>query len=247
MYTSIFARLTTSICFVAALSIPASPASATLIRLFGTDNAAGGTIVGDTFTLTHSALVADGVTFDATLTIVGTPQVGGGPATLIQNTTDLGLDTGILMDSTFLDNGESLTLSMAISNEIGGTVAFNGFTEVDLNNFGAIDSGVLSLDNDASTAGDNFFVAPAGADVIDISGTLPTVFSIIPDADGLSSNTLGLGDVSAQFTGTAAVPEPSSLLMMIPVGLAALHLNRIRRRKGQTNSSTRHEISAVCG
>lgn len=217
------------IIFATFLIAAGDAANADVIELFGLDTAGGGSIVGDTFTLTRTGLVADGVGFDATITVVGTPQAG--VAVLDQGSTGLGVNsTGA--DTNLVDNGEFLTFSMSVFNFVGGTVIFDGFTEVDFNSFGAGNAGVLSLDNSDLTAGDNFFTTINGAGDVDISATLPTGFSAIARADGINSNSFRIDNVSAQFSGTvvAAVPEPSSLAFL---GLIAggLVVRRVRRRQ----------------
>ncbi len=204
-------------------------AQADIIELFGMDDGAGGSIAGDTYSLTRSGLVADGVTFNATLTVIGTPQAV--TASLDQNSNGLGIDSAGT-DSVLVDNGEFLTFSMSVFNFVGGTVVFDGFTGVDFNNFGTGDVGVFSIDHSAATLGDNFFTTTNGANVVDISATLPTVFSAIAEADGVNSNSFRIDDVSAQFSGTlvAAVPEPSSLAFL---GLLAggFWARRVRQRR----------------
>jgi hypothetical protein len=111
-----------------------------------------------------------------------------------------------------VSNGEFLTFSMAISNQVGGTVTFSGFTEIDFNFFTGSDSGVLSIDNSIATVGDNFFTTTTGANIVDISGTSPTLFSAIAAAGGAASNSFRVDDVSGRFVGVAAVPEASSFI-----------------------------------
>lgn len=194
---------------------------ASLEQIFRTDEG-NGAIIGDTYTLTHSGLIADGVTFDATLTVKGSGD-------LTQNTAGLGVSEG---GSELVSRGQLLTFSMSVSGEIGGSVSFDGFTELDYNSFGDTDSGVLSLDMSAATLTDNFFtttVGVAGAGIVDISPTLPTVFSAIAASDDL--NSFRVDDVTGRFTGTPgspAVPEPISFIVWS--GIAVCCVSRHRRR-----------------
>ena len=178
-----------------------SECRADLIQEFKTDTT-GGTATGNSYTHTLFGLIADGVTFDATITVLGFDPTNVA-ANLDLGGTGLGVDQGG-SDSALVSNGEKLQFSMAINNESGRTVTFNGFTEVDYNNFGASDSGVLSIDNSEGTAGDNFFTTIIGADIVDISATSPTGFFAIalPGASG-TANSFRIDDVTARFTGSA--------------------------------------------
>ena len=195
-------------------------AQADLIQLFSTDDSDVATfsLAGDTYTRSLTGLVADGVSFDAELTVVGSDDVNV-------------LSTGIGVGGDLVDPGESLRFTLAISNFAGGVVAFDGFTEVDFNSFGNTDFATLSIDDDALTIGDNFFIASGlaggGPDIFDISGTSPPNFTAFPTAGNFR-----IDDVSGSFTGTAsAVPEPTSGLLL----LAAIggHFSWRHRRKFQ--------------
>lgn len=202
----------------------AAPASATLIQTIRLDSPHG-SIAGDTYTETLTGLVVNGVAFDFTLTVVGT-------ANLTQNTNGLGV---LGSDSDLVSDGQSLSFSLSVFNVIGGTVNFDGFTEIDYNYFTDTDSGVLSLDASEATAVDNFFTTNVGADLVDISLVLPTSFHAIASAGPL--NSFRVDDVAAQFTGTPGVATPEAgstgLLAIIAVG-GLVVLARLQQRSAPT-------------
>ena len=201
-------------------------ASGALVQLFDTDDTTGYTVSGNTYTRTLTGLVADGVTFNATLTLKGFDNASPTPgeADLVV----AGNGTGVQSDlSALVSNGERLGFTMAISGESGGTVAFDGFTEVDYTNFASGESGVLSVDILESTTGDNFYTAGGGGDV-DISVTSPTsFFAIATFTDVAGSNGFKMLNVTGSFTGT--VPEPATMSLLALGGLGLL-LRRRRRR-----------------
>ena len=120
----------------------ASECRAGLIQTFQADNTTGFSLAGNTYTRTLTGLVADGVTFDATLTIQGfSPDFTDSNLNAGSSGVGVNGESGMLVN-----DGEQVRFTLAVANEIGGTVTFDGFTEVDYNNFGAADSGVLSLD-----------------------------------------------------------------------------------------------------
>jgi len=186
-----------------------------LVQTFQTDLSGGGTISPlNILTVTMAGLSDGGVTFDAALTVVGSADL---------DIISTGL--GVLGGGTDLVNaGEFLTFTMAVSNVSGGTINFDGFTDVDFNNLGATDAATLSLDASEATSGDNFFTTATGAENVDISGISPIAFSAIANAS--ASNSFRIDDVTGSFTGTV-VPEPSSTALL---GLGGLVLI-LRRRK----------------
>jgi hypothetical protein len=179
--------------------LAATQSDAELVTSFDTTSSGVGTATGSVFTATLSGLVADGVTFDATLTATGSGST-------IQNG-----NNGLGVDGTKVDSGELITYSMALSGFVGGTVTFDGFTSLDLANSSGSGNLVLSLDDSADTIGDNFFsggmATGSKPDAIDITATLPTVFSSIAGPD--KNDKFRIAGISARFT---AVPEPSTLL-----------------------------------
>lgn len=194
-------------------------ARASIIEEFRTDETGGG-IVNDTFTIELLGLSDGGVTFDAELTVVGSADLHQSPTG-----TGMGVIGG---DGNLVDDGESLRFSMAVSNVIGGSVVFDGFTKIDFNFLGDSDVAVLSLDNDETTEGDNFLEFLGNVDpedVADISGTSPTAFSAFAKSGG--SNSFRVDYVSGQFTGTA-VPEPAGGLVL---AIGCILTARYRKRK----------------
>ena len=171
--------------FLASLSLIVTSARGDLIQEFKTDTTDAPTflLAGSTYTRSLNGLVADGVTFDAVLTLSATAQ-GGGAGTMNVISSGVGIDGA---GSDLVSDGELVSFAMSVSNFVGGTVAFNGFTAIDFNNFGAGDSGVLSLDASEATAGDNFFTTNSGGDIENISATSPTAFSAIASAGALNS------------------------------------------------------------
>jgi hypothetical protein len=200
-----------------AILLPLASANGALVQTIQIDTGNGTISPASTLTVSLVGLVADGVTFDADLTVIGSDDLN-------QISTGLGVD-GNTTD--LVNSGELLTFSISISNESGGTVVFDGFTEVDYNSFGATDSGVLSADNSEGTTGDNFFTTTTGGENVDISGTSPTTFSAIASPGSGTANSFRIDDVTVSFTGTVAVPEPSSAVLLGLGGLATL----LRRRR----------------
>ena len=174
------------------------------------------TLSGNFFSVKLTGLTEGAVTFDATLSVTGSGD-------FTQASTGLGVKVD---SSDLVSNGEFMFFTMAISNEVGGSISFDGFTELDYNSFGATDVGALSLDNNIVTAGDNFFTTSTGGDNVDISGTLPSSFYAIASADGAGSNSFRIDDVTARFT---VVPEPDTYALLS--GFCALGFVMLRRRK----------------
>ena len=199
-------------------------ASGALVQLFDTNDAAGYTVSGNTYTRTLTGLVADGVTFNATLTLKGFDNASPTPgeADLVV----AGNGTGVQSDlSALVSNGERLGFTMAISGESGGTVAFDGFTSVDTTNFGSDESGVFSVDILESTTGDNFFTTSSGTGTEDISLASPTSFFAIATYTGVAgSNAFKMHNVSGSFTGT--VPEPATMSLLAIGGIALIRKRR---------------------
>jgi hypothetical protein len=187
--------------------------------------------LGNPYALAKTGLTDGGVTFNASLVVTGSGNIG-------YQQFD-GTNGGIGVNGNTLDGGsgtESLRFTMQLSNVIGGSVAFNGFSIVGFNGFGSTDLGMLSLDNDFLTAGDN-------SPLDDFGGTLPsisvpgtsTAFSIFSN----SSNHFQVSFVTGSFTGTAAaVPEPSATVAFVLVVASTPLLRRFRRRANSVDSES---------
>lgn len=170
-----------------------------------------GSICDDTLTIARTDLVVDGVTFDVTLTVVGSHD-------LERNSSGLGVN------GTRVNDGETLTFSLVVSDVRGGTLTFDGFTGVDLNFF--------TTDNDKAEleSGGTIFLTqtttPSGD--VDISSTSPVSF-LVRGVDGTGfSTSFSIDDVTGQFTGVSAVPEPSTLLLL-SLGMVGVGVQRRRR------------------
>ncbi len=213
-----------SFIFASALLVfSAAISNADVVQVFETDSTAGFAAAGNSYSRALNGLVADGVTFDATLTITG---FDSGLAAQDVNVASTGVGVeGIGSD--LVNDGERMNFMMLVSNEIGGTVTFNGFTEIDFNFLSTPDSAVLSLDNSELSA--NFFSTSTTVDMVDISGTSPTDFWAIAVLGTTASveNSFRIKEVSARFTGVASVPEPGTFGVL---ALSAICLVRRRRR-----------------
>ena len=93
------------------------------ITTFRLDTDSTVTITGSTLTSTQTGLSVNGVTFDASVVVVGNG------ANVSNNT------SGVGVDGNTINSGESLSFSLNISNVSGGAVNFKGFTELDFNSF----------------------------------------------------------------------------------------------------------------
>jgi hypothetical protein len=194
--------------FLLLFLVLAPQCSAGLAFTFDTDNTAGFSLTGNTYTRLETGLVADGVTFDATLTVLGF-DAAGAPSDLNLVSTGVGV-TG--NGSNLVNGGEYLQFTVAISNvDPGAGVVFDGFDQIDFNSFENGDEAVLSIDSSAASLGDNQDVTGTGGgstDVfaINIAGSTPTVFHAIS-----STGNFRIDDVRANFTG---VPEPTSFTLL---------------------------------
>lgn len=203
---------------LALISSSASQGFASIQPKFQLDSGPGsGTISGSTFTLVSPGLVADGVTFTATLTVIGN---GTG---VEHNAGGLGVKLGSASGSR-INTGESLAFSLSIDAVMGGTVSFDGFTSLDFNSF--------STSNDGG-----FFSLDAILDIGDTDLTLGTFNSTGEYALPLgpvpqftifgTAGSFQLDDVTAQFTGAmSSVPEPTSLLVWSMLGVVGLKRRR---------------------
>lgn len=167
-------------------------------------NTNSGSAAGAFYSLTVP-VSQSGVTFDATLSVIGSGNI---------NVTGNGL--GVTGNGPFaVSNGEFLYLSMGVSNVVGGTASFDGFTAAELNNSGPSDTIVFSLDPLIPTSGDNFYNSDVDgySSSVDISAETPETFYAIAGylIPGLGGNAFRLGGVTGQFS-VAAVPEPTAFL-----------------------------------
>lgn len=211
----------------AILVLLAETSSASLLWVLPTDNSPG--IVNgpaNTLTVTQSGLVDDGVTFDVIMTVIGSGD-------LLRTGSGTGvLGGGFLGD--LLNAGEYLSFSVAISNELGGTVVFDGFTKAELTSQDVEDNAVLSLDSSVATTGDNFgsLNELADPDPLIIPG-LPTSFSIIAQPADSGTTAFRVRNLTGQFTATA-VPEPTTFGVIGVFAAFGGLLSRRRRRLGHS-------------
>lgn len=197
--------LVTLLCFVPNLD-------AGIITL-STDSTLAGPFAGAAFTVDTPLLNADGVDFTARLTVTGNG------ATVENNS------NGIGVDGTTVNNGESLFFAVTILTEIGGTVSFDGFTSIDFNSYtvGGADAGSINGTLLVNTNLNEFSLTGAPfltPQTLTVSG--------LPPFSGTTS--FQIDDVTLSFTGTAAIPEPSSLVFL-SAGAMLTVASRCKRRK----------------
>lgn len=200
-------------------------ARADSIETFALDGGGSQSLCDDELTVTLADLEVGDVTFDAILTVLGS-------ADLTQLSSGLGVQGG----SNPINDGESLTFTLAIENESGGTVAFDGFTEVDLTFFGADgEQAVFSHDASLTTSSDNFLVAEGSDDdPVDLSGTSPLAFTLFGYDDG-GTVSFRVDAIDAAFSEVQPVPEPSSLALLA-TGLALVAVRQRRRSRSSAQS-----------
>ncbi|EKK00704.1 secreted protein containing PEP-CTERM bacterial domain protein [Rhodopirellula baltica SH28] len=172
-------------------------------------------------TLTSS----DGVSFDATITVTGN-------GSNVQNSSN-----GLGVNGTTLSDGETLTFAMSISNVVGGTAVFDGFTLLDFNSFTdtRVDTNSLTYEEAIFTPGGLVTPGQAGFgtfDVFDLTqlnlGAPLQDFTLAAVTDS-TARSFQLDDITAQFTtDVTAVPEPSSFAL---VAIGSTVLTVVRRRK----------------
>lgn len=205
----------------ASVAVFAATANAATIHVFAGDPAldlSAPATVGDkgitwgTESLTGITGTADGVDFTYNLTFSSNASLNG----------DILADEG---GADFTD-GESYSLIVTITSQTGGTVSFDGLTNFSTSNTaggeGVTVGGVTYLRGTA-TNGDS---DPRNGVIITGGIVAPT--GVGSDTITFTSvNTTRLEAAAFQFTGTAAVPEPSSTALLGLGGLALI----LRRRK----------------
>ena len=213
------------------LAFCSAQCEAAVIWTYDLTNLGSSGSLGNPYSLAKTGLVDGGVSFTATLVVTGSGNIEYQQAS--------GQFGGIGVNGNTLNGGsgfESLRFTVQLSNVVGGSVAFNGFSIVGFNGFGLNDLGILSLDDNFSTVGDNTLLD-------DFNGTLPSraipgnaaAFSIFSN----SGEHFQVSFVTGGFTGTAAaVPEPSAAVA-IALGVASTHLlRRFRRRANSVDSES---------
>lgn len=211
-------NLIRSVIVLACLLISPAISSADIIFNLTDSGSPIGVIVGNQFTLERTGLMSGGVTFDATLTVVGNQAfVDYAPG---------GMGTGPTADENFIGPGEALSFTMAISNLSGGSVVFNGFTRLYFSSLGSFDIATL---NQNGGAGDP------------VNGSRPSVDLNNPTFFTISGNqgTFQVRQVDALFTGTAAaVPEPSAVAFVTFALGTSVFVHCFRRRRNSVDSNS---------
>lgn len=195
----------------ACVALMPSIASADLEQVFATDSiGAGTTLVDNVFTRTLTGLTCDDVTFDATLTATGAGSLFG-TGNLTVGAAGLGVD------GPTIDNGESVTFSMSISNvtpsPTGRSITFTGFSSADFNGLQVTEGASFSSDEVGPS------LVAGGTDEFTFGNSASFTIVASPGSD------FNLADVTANF---ASVPEPSSLALAF--GLCPLVMGRRRRK-----------------
>lgn len=187
---------------IAVLLVAAQVSHASVVGSYELDGDAGGTVTTNVFTLTLLGLMDGGVTFDATLT-------GTGSANIDQTaSTGLGITGG---SSALINPGESIGFTISTSNVIGGTVTFDGFTEITLSSLTTVnEQGVLSVDGTLDNPGDSFVTSDGPHDVATLLSS-PTTLTVFGFQNGAVNSSFRALTLQASFTGVA-VPEASSML-----------------------------------
>ncbi len=220
------------IAFAQLLAFCSAKCEAAVIHTFnltnlGTPGTAG--FLGSTFDLNSPLLSDGGVFFTAKLVVTGSANIGF-------NSDAAG---GIGVDGNTLNGGsggESLRFSIQLTNPVGVSLAFNGFSLIGFSNFTNEDSAVLSKDGSFSTLADN---SPVGT----TSGTL-TSFPVPDNATSFSifsnsGNHFSVASVRGSFTATAtAVPEPATFFALAMLSSVTPLLRRFRRRTNSVDSET---------
>ncbi|MEP3834767.1 PEP-CTERM sorting domain-containing protein [Rhodopirellula bahusiensis] len=210
-YSVNLARLTLLLLFVGPV---ANFASGAIVQTF-TLTSAGGSASGNTLSISLIGLDADGVTFDAIVTATGSANLNQ------TGTTGVGVSGG---SSNLINQSEFVTFTASISNEVGGTVSFDGFTELTLSSLSQTnEQGAISADT----------VLDIGDTIVSNNG--PHSLSMLPSFSLLGTDNAGTNssfralNVDAQFSGTAtAVPEPATFLALLLVAPSIAYRKRFR-------------------
>ncbi|TWT37087.1 hypothetical protein KOR34_20340 [Posidoniimonas corsicana] len=188
--------------FVAAPLLAAQVAHADLVPFSLTS---GGTVSGASYTKTESHS-SGGVSFDATLTVLGSNSIDQKPGGAIAGLGIVGNGPNAV------SNGEALYFTMTVSNIVGGDVFFDGFSQIDLD----VSTGTGALSNDFSfgSTGDNFHTITTASDVVSMSGAPPQSFFAIAAPNEGAGSAFRVRSITGSFSvlNIAAVPEPTAFL-----------------------------------
>ncbi|EMI52137.1 PEP-CTERM sorting domain-containing protein [Rhodopirellula sallentina] len=215
----------TTLTFLLAIGLSPPSDAATVTHVFNLTTGNGSIVGGEFESVVFEYDDMAGLEFDAQLFVDGSQSI-------TQDANGLGITGGL--HNAIIDDGEFATFTLVLSNILGGSVAFDGFQEVET----IVDSGakIYSIDQFAFTTADNF--SPASG-TNDISGTSPQTFSVI--AESGTGNFFQPSGVGVQFTTSpTAVPEPGSLALL---GIAGVGI-AFRSRRRKTGSIEAPEVTA---
>lgn len=212
----------TKLCNIAIVfCLLAVPAAGDLISLRLDDTAVVLTmtnVADDTYVSTITGVVVDGVTFDATITALGSA----------------GLEiaaSGLGVGNTRVNDGEWAQFTTSITNVFGGTVSFDGFQSVDLGFFNSADDsiGVSSSSTGVPALFDDFASDPGSFVSGGVSQLAPNGIFLVGQTS-MPSTSVSFDSITASFSATAAVPEPGTFAFL---GLLAggVLVRRARRRR----------------
>lgn len=176
---------------------------------------------GTVFMQNLSNQSADGVSFDVRLTVGGFDA--DGDADNLNNNGSRGF--GVTGGSNLVNDFESLSFELDVLNEVGGSVSFDGFSQIEFSSLDEDELAVFSSDNDSSTS----FFSSAGTgstfDQVNLQ-SLPESFFVFA-----SVGTFRVDTLTANFTGTPTpIPDPSSLALAAVGGIGGAIRYRRRRR-----------------
>jgi hypothetical protein len=225
------------IAFAQLLAFCSAKCEAAVIWTYDLTNLGASRTLGNPFILAKTNLNEGTVFFTASLVVTGSAVSGSsdiGYQQLAVDSGGLGIAGNTLNGSA---GAESLRFGIQLSNIVGGTVLFNGFSIVEFNGFGTADRGVLSLDNAFSTTGDNTALQAVLGDLDAVAvPSTPTAFSVFSNS---GSQHFQVSAVTGSFTATAAaVPEPSTFGMLVFVGFCIPWLRRFRHRPNSVDSDS---------
>jgi hypothetical protein len=225
------------IAFAQLLAFCSAQCDAAVIWTYDLTNLGTSRTLGNPFILAKTNLNDGLVSFTASLVVIGSATSGSSDIGYQQSAVDsggLGVAGNTLNGSA---GAESLRFGIQLSNIVGGTVLFNGFSIVEFNGFSTVDRGVLSLDNAFSTTGDNTALQAVLGDLDAVAvPSNPTAFSVFSNS---GSQHFQVSAVAGSFTGTAAaVPEPSTFGTLVLLAFSAPLLRRFRRRANSVDSQS---------